>query len=255
MSKKPTIRPDYADVKTLGIPRALLYYRYSTLWKTFFADLGVTLVESDETDRAMVERGESLSVDECCLAFKIYMGHVDNLVGRCDAIFIPAYSNLGDRHSFCSKFQSLTDLVSNIYHREIRIVSCMIEEIVAGRSMKEAFEILAQRFGVSAKQAKKIVKHAMEEQEKADQDAALAQKQALAQAKPATGKAAKPRILVVAHPYVTADPYLGGTILTALETCGAQVFLAHESDHNACYKASLSFTETMPWQVNRELIG
>ncbi len=30
-------RPEYADVASVGLPRALLYYRYAALWQTFFA--------------------------------------------------------------------------------------------------------------------------------------------------------------------------------------------------------------------------
>ena len=28
--------PDLADVQSVGIPRALLYYRYGVLWEAFF---------------------------------------------------------------------------------------------------------------------------------------------------------------------------------------------------------------------------
>ena len=95
-------QPAFADVKTIGIPRGLLYYRYATLWCTFFEELGRRVVVSSPTDRAILEAGDHRSVDECCLASKIYMGHVEALLqdDEVDAIFIPSVDNLGHNDSF-----------------------------------------------------------------------------------------------------------------------------------------------------------
>ena len=57
--------------RRIGMPRALLHYRYGTLWTTFFEALGCDVVLSDPTDRSTVARGDALSNDECCLASKI----------------------------------------------------------------------------------------------------------------------------------------------------------------------------------------
>ena len=62
-------------------------------------------------------------------------------------------------------------------------------------------------------------------------------------------------ILLVAHPYVAYDSYIGGAVTTAIEASGARLLLACESDHDKCYEASKDFSATMPWRINRELIG
>ena len=41
----------------IGIPRALYYYRYGALWKTFFSSLGCEVVVSPKTDRAILQSG------------------------------------------------------------------------------------------------------------------------------------------------------------------------------------------------------
>ena len=74
--------PDLADVQSVGIPRALLYYRYGVLWEAFFKALGRNVVVSSPTDRAVLAAGEALSVDECCLASKLYFGHAAQLIGQ-----------------------------------------------------------------------------------------------------------------------------------------------------------------------------
>ena len=87
---------------TVGLPRALLYYRYAPLWKAFFQELGAETVVSDPTDRDILERGAALAIDEACLSLKIYLGHVAALVGRCDYILVPRVSNFGRHRNMCS---------------------------------------------------------------------------------------------------------------------------------------------------------
>ena len=82
-------RAEFADVRSVGIPRALLYYRYGIAWRTFFEQLGREVVVDAPSDRATLETGDRLSVDECCLASKLFMGHVAALKDRCDAVFNP----------------------------------------------------------------------------------------------------------------------------------------------------------------------
>lgn len=62
-------------------------------------------------------------------------------------------------------------------------------------------------------------------------------------------------ILVVAHPYITHDAYLAGAVLDALRDMGATVVFADAIDHDRAYKKSFEFSDTMPWLINRELIG
>ena len=45
---------------TIGLPRAMLYYRYRTLWQTFFRELEIPVVTSPLTDRSILEQGTAL---------------------------------------------------------------------------------------------------------------------------------------------------------------------------------------------------
>ena len=89
------------EIKTIGLPRALLYHRYGSLWESFFSELGIKTILSQPSNRALLERGSALAIDESCLSFKLFLGHVDALLGKCDAIFIPRYSNYGRDIVFC----------------------------------------------------------------------------------------------------------------------------------------------------------
>lgn len=249
-------RPEYADVHTVGIPRALLYYRYHVMWQTFLESLGRTVIYSDPSDRGILEVGAHLSIDECCLASKLYMGHVDNLIGRCDALFIPSIDNLGHHEGFCTKFQALPDLVANTFGARCpTIVSCEVDKSDSHVSEHDAFVALAQSFGASKKEGKRAYAEAVHAQEK--HEGAEAKKQA----KQLRGITAQPagarplRILVAAHPYVIHDPFVGDPITDMLDSLDVCTLFADRFDLEAALEKSFEFSDTCPWIVNRETIG
>lgn len=167
--------PDLADVQSVGIPRALLYYRYGVLWEAFFKALGRNVVVSSPTDRAVLAAGEALSVDECCLASKLYFGHAAQLIGQCDALFVPGYANEGRLASYCTKFQALPDLVASTFaDRGVRTASLFVDRIGEKTSARRAFQDFAQRFGARPKEAAEAWQHAARAQ--TEHETALARK-------------------------------------------------------------------------------
>ena len=111
---------------TIGLPRAMLYYRYGVLWESFFRELGCETVTSRETDREILECGIKYSIDECCLPSKIFMGHVSSLIGKCDYILIPRVASYGKNKDVCVKFNALYDIARNTFEN-IRILDYNID--------------------------------------------------------------------------------------------------------------------------------
>ena len=60
------------DKVTIGIPRALHYYYYGTLWTSFLEELGFRVLVSPKTTKDILTSGCNLSNDEMCLSLKIY---------------------------------------------------------------------------------------------------------------------------------------------------------------------------------------
>lgn len=257
-------KADLFDVHVIGIPRALLYYRYGTLWRTFFEQLGCTVILSPETDKAIVDAGIARSVDETCLASKVFMGHVESLIGRCDAIFVPCYASCDHHRGFCTKFQSVPDLVRNTFRSELRVISLLVENLSDAKAMKTAYVELALRLGKSRKDAAHAWKLALKAQHDEERSNTRNQEEILklldeyrrVVAQDPTGSEQAPlSILVVAHPYISQDHYMATSIMDSLKELGCSVLLASDTDHTRAYKASFDFTSTMPWIVNRELLG
>ena len=116
------------EMPAVGIPRAMLYYRYGALWEHFFQALGVPTVLSPPSSRGILETGTALAPDESCLSLKMFMGHVESLIGRCGQIFIPRYSNYGYTEFFCTRYEGIYDQARNIFRASgQRFITCNID--------------------------------------------------------------------------------------------------------------------------------
>ncbi len=100
--------------KRIGIPRALLYYKYYPFWKTFLEGLGCEVVTSGQTNQKILQSGIRHSIDESCLPVKVFCGHVLDLIEKgVDYLFIPRIESVEKRYFVCTKFLGLPDIVRN----------------------------------------------------------------------------------------------------------------------------------------------
>lgn len=232
---------------TIGIPRAMLYYRYGTLWEAFFEALHVPTIISPPTTRKTLEIGGGIAVDETCLSAKLFMGHVHALLGKCDAIFIPRYSSLDHDAVFCTRFECLYDQTRNVFRGQAqRFIGCNIDS--AEKSPEPAaFEALGKALGFSARESKAAYSTAA----KADQ---RRQKQWIKE-QDALLRSEGPKILLVGHSYVLSDPYLQKPIQGFLTESGAVCLRADSMDRAKARRACAGFSPTCRWIMSEELIG
>ena len=95
----------------VGIPRAMMFYRYYPLWSTFFHELGVEVVISPPTSKRLVDRGIICAPEDTCLPVKVAMGHVEWLRDKVDIIFIPRFVHISPKYAMCPKFLGLPDMI------------------------------------------------------------------------------------------------------------------------------------------------
>lgn len=248
---------DFSDVATIGIPRSFMYYRYPALWTTYFTELGYDVVLSEPTTRQTVDQGSALATDESCLASKMYLGHVEALRNTCDCMFVPCLDNVGTRLGFCTKFQALPDLVHTTFaDSNLRILTCQVNTIITKKDMTDAFVELGITLGKTVKQTKAAWKAAQKAQVAYEKERAKQLQNTIARVhkEQAQGKDSL-LILLVAHPYLSFDPMVGGEIVDMVEKLGATVIFACDADRKKSLATSFDFSETMPWIVNRELVG
>src|SRR5690606_30535118 len=74
----------------VGLPRALLYFKYYPVLEQLFRSNGWEPVVSTPTNKRKLEQGLALCEDEVCLPVKVMMGHVRSLAEQdIDALFVP----------------------------------------------------------------------------------------------------------------------------------------------------------------------
>ena len=116
--------------------------------------------------------------------------------------------------------------------------------------MRDAFLDLAAQFACTPREAKHAWKqalHAQQQKEAAD----AAQQRQLLQNAPGNGIT----VLLAAHPYLAHDPYMGGALSDMLANMGVTLLYADCYDRKRALQSSFQFSDTLPWIVNRDIVG
>lgn len=231
----------------IGLPRAMLYERYEVLWKSFFSALGMKGIVSRPTNKEMIRVGSSLAIDEACLSTKIYLGHVQALVGKCDYILVPRISNFGLKRNMCTKFESLYDLVCNVFRDTDQKFIAYNLDVLQKIDEEKGFIDLGMALGYDKKAAAKAYKKA-KKAEAEDWKAKVHAEESLY-------KKEGIKILVVAHSYVLEDDYIGRPVVEYLQEMGVTPIRAERVDRKEALKQSAKVSQTLKWELSRELVG
>jgi predicted nucleotide-binding protein (sugar kinase/HSP70/actin superfamily) len=183
---------------TVGLPRGMLFYRYKTLWRGFFQKLEVPVIVSPPTAQDVAEQGTALTIDEACLALKIFNGHVAALVGKCDYILIPRVTGYGMNRELCPRFSALYDMTQNIFRSSGQKFLPLNIDYRSNLDEEDAFVTLGQALGFPAKASKKAYTATKKSEQK--------QWKAMVQKENALYDQDGLKILVAAHSYVISDP-------------------------------------------------
>ncbi|MBD3238336.1 MAG: hypothetical protein GF332_01700 [Candidatus Moranbacteria bacterium] len=232
--------------KRIGIPRALLYYKYNVLWHTFFKELGFKIVTSPATNKKILQQGASLAVDESCLPVKIFLGHVDYLKNKADYIFIPRIASFKKNEELCCKFQGLYDITVNTFP-DLNILHYNVD---VNEFRRESLEFL--RMGLTV--CKNPIKIFRAYRKGKFKQKHLQKKKIRRQARLLKNKKLK-KILIVAHPYILFDGFTGKTILDYLKSQNIAIIDADIAQKKLVKKLSQKISQDLYWTYNKELVG
>lgn len=231
----------------IGIPKALLYFRYHTLWESFFEKLDCEIVESENTTKEILSNGMNYAIDESCLSYKIYLGHLKSLIGKCDYILIPRIATFADREIVCTRFQALYDVVKNTFRDEDFEILDYNIDVMEGKTEQDGFIEMGRRLGKSKKESLEaylFAKGAMEQEQKMklkEQNKKL--------------KSDDIKLLLVSHPYNTYDTYVGKPVSDYLEELGCTIIYADIVDREKARCKAHKLSPTLQWTYNKELVG
>lgn len=230
----------------IGLPRAFLYFKYQYLWETFFRELGCDIELSEETNKKILADGINHSIDESCLPAKIYMGHVQSLIGKCDYILVPRIKSFGHKEVSCVKFNAMYDIVKNTYEN-LNLLDYNID-VENGESEFKGFIKMGKMLGKNYINTFKAYQKAKKVQILKDSQRTLMQEKLL-------NKEDKLKILVVSHPYNTYDKLIGHPIIEYIKKLDVLPIYCDAADSKQCIKESKKISSDMYWTYNKELVG
>ena len=229
----------------IGLPKALLYHHYSPLWKAFFDELKVEFIESDDTTIKTLIKGKEKSIDESCLALKIYLGHIEELKDKCDYILVPRIFSLTKSEQVCTNFNCLYDLVRNTF-KDIKILNYNID-VKHHHSEKSGFIKIGKELGFSIiesasayNKAKEIENNYYKNEEKKAKN---------------TLKSNKTKILLLGHPYILKDNLIGKTITNYLEQNNISIIYSYQIPRDLIEFNCSKISTKIHFTINKELIA
>lgn len=229
---------------TIGIPKALLYYKYNRLWKNFFSYLDINTITSPNTNKEILEDGIKSSIDEACLSMKIYLGHVKSLINKCDYILVPRIVSLKKYEKTCTNFYALYDIVKNTYNTKILNYNVDVSNNI---DEEKAFINMAKTLGIDKQRARKAYKYAKEKESDDEKYKVFKQKELL--------KDENIKILIAGHPYNIYDELVGKPILDYLKSQKITVLKSDIFEKNSTKFNCSCISKDIYWTYNKEILS
>lgn len=198
------------SIAKIGIPRGLFYWQDRILWETFFSLLGIELVVSSKTNLKLVTEGVKISENESCFAYKVFMGHVLELVGQVDAIFIPTYLSSVKNYVSCPKFCGITHVLRSLDIGNSVFISPTID--LNKKTLRDSLLGIASLLGKDSKLAARSADGALSAVSRHEKENLNAYRKLM--------KSSKKKIVVFSHHYIQDDEYINFRIFNTLEKFG-----------------------------------
>lgn len=224
----------------LGVPRALLYWKYSVFIESFFEECGIEIIVSPDTNKDILDAGVKYCVDEACLPVKVFHGHVEWLKDKSDAIFVPRIMQLHKREYICPKFCGLPEMVKN----SIRDLPPITMEPIYAVTEKELF-LSSKKIAESFVKSKKVIRRAF--------DIALEKQKKF---KPGyNDEKYNMKVGLLGHPYNIYDKFCNMDIVSKLHESGVGVITEEYVDEIMKNKSSESLFKKPFWTFARNSYG
>jgi len=250
----------------IGIPRALLYYQYYPMWRTFFEELGAEVVVSPPTTQVMLSSGSSRVVADTCLPVKVFLGHVLCLIGECDYIFIPAIRSVKRKVYNCSKFLGLPDMTKAVIPESPPILDIDIDINKGKRNLYRAIYQLGRHLTwnpFKVRQASIAAWQAHLNYQQLMSSHRLTLPQAIeivsgtpeAESKTPSSNPVQGTIALVGHPYLLYDEHTSYRLIHWLEQAHYQVLTPEMLTKDELESATARLVGRDHWTYEGEVVG
>lgn len=242
----------------IGIPRALMYYIYFPFWKTFFEGLGHTVLVSSSTNNKILDKGVKNCVEDACLPVKLFHGHVMDLIGRADRIFIPRLISVEPGEYICPKFIGLPEMIK---HSVPDLVPLIIMDYNAHKHPDRAYDgsrSIARELGASKPLAERALQQAIAVQRQYEGQLKMG-KNPVHQLEKKIGRwdahEEKGTIALIGHPYLLYDAHISMDIVHKLYSRGYRGVFPENIESAAIERACGRLPKKLFWTYGKKLLG
>jgi predicted nucleotide-binding protein (sugar kinase/HSP70/actin superfamily) len=226
----------------IGIPRALFYYEFASLWVNFFSELGLEVIISPKTNKKIINDGTIAAVDDACIPVKIYHGHVINLRNKVDYLFIPRIMGITKKEYICPKFCGLPEMIKYSVKDLPKLINTKIDLMKKDNLLNQMLEVGY----IFINDKKRIVEayhkaKAIYDYEKSKLKLPLVNK--------------TNNVVIMGHPYVLSDDYLNMNIKAKLKKAGLNYLLPEMFDDDILTKYAKQYNGKVFWYFFHQMIG
>jgi predicted nucleotide-binding protein (sugar kinase/HSP70/actin superfamily) len=242
----------------IGIPKALMYYRYFPLWWNFFEELGWSVMVSD----GLGETRKIIYFEDSCLPMKLLVTHAVSLQDKVDHLFVPRLVSLHPTYIMCPKFRGAPDIVRLATEGKISMMDETIDLRTRGGSLLSSFLKIGEKLGASKKETRQAFKKGEQayskfKKESIDRINGLPLRDLFQLKRPTPEKGNGPifRVAFVGHPYNLFDNDINKDLLTLAKNLGIEIATSDLLSEKEIDQQISGLSKEIYWSSGREIVG
>ena len=242
----------------IGIPRALMFYRYFPLWRTFFERLGWKVIVSDGVRR----KEKIIYFEDSCLPMKLLVTHAAQLKDKVDHLFIPRLVSIHRTYIMCPKFRGAPDIVRLATEGNVSIIDETVDLRKGGIPLHRSFVKMGEKLGASKQESKRAFREAEESFSKfqkgwVDRINRLPTRQLFEMdvPTPPVGREASLRIAFIGHPYNLFDIDINKDLLGLAKSLEMEIMTSDLLSEKEIDREVSGLSKEIYWSSGREIVG
>lgn len=244
----------------IGIPQGLFFYQFYPFWKTFFENLDCEVVLSTTTNNNVLKKGLDLAVDDACLPVKLYHGHVADLIGKADTIFIPRITSIEPKAYICPKFLGLPDMIKSSISNMPKIIDVDLNLYKGKVGLYDHIFKIGQILGkskgrtfyayIKGIKALKTYNALMIKNQLTPMDIIKANKNTKINT-----VNDKPKVLLLGHHYNIYDAFISMNIIDKLRKQNIDIITCEMVTNQNILKGAQNLSKDLFWTLGKKILG
>lgn len=259
----------------IGIPRALMFYRYFPLWRSFFEGLSWRVVISDGTR----QKEKIIYFEDSCLPMKLLVTHAVQLKDKVDYLFVPRLISIHPAYIMCPKFRGAPDIVRLATEGKVPLLDEAVD--LREGSLVQFFLKIGGKLGSSRQESKRAFREAGKsfsrfQKDWVDRINQLPMNQLFERdiATPPAPKISPPlaggdegeggsakeigyplRIAFIGHPYNLFDIDINKDLLGLAKSLGMEIVTSDFLSEKEIHREVRDLSKEIYWSSGREIVG